>query len=487
MSVSSKHPDFVRMEKIWRKCRDVYAGTDAMRAATTDYLPMLTDEAHDAYMARLNRTVLYNAFYRTVSGFTGMLFRRPAVLDAPEHTVSLTDDITMTGVPLNVLAQDIADECQIVSRVGIYTNYPIADTSTMTQADAIALNLRPSMSIIKTEQIINWRHRRVNNKHVLSLAVVQEEFLEPVNEFKDKSVIRYRVLDLDENDTYRVRIMSEDDKGNDILIEGPFYPMMNGATMNFIPLVIIGPDSISADVEEPILVDLADLCVAHFGAYSSLANGCHFSGIPTPIFIGLEVPTDGKINVGMGRGIIIPNPAGDAKMLEVGTAGFSALSDQLNRLESSMISIGSKLLETTRLQAESSATAMIYRNGENGILSALSISISAGITIALKTFSAWAGDDAAKVKFTLNQEFFREQVSPEMIKALVEGWQQRMMSAEANFNYLKAREFYEPSMTFEEEQSRILAGAPKEPAKPSIVTKIEKSDDGKSMTATRMP
>lgn len=472
------------MEKVWRKCRDVYAGTDAMRDATTDYLPMLTDETPDAYKARLGRTVLYNALYRTVSGFTGMLFRRPAVLDAPEHTISLTDDITMTGIPLNVLAQDIADECQIVSRVGIYTNYPIADTSTMTQADAIAFNLRPSMSIIKTEQIINWRHRRVANRYVLSMAVIQEEFLEPVNEFKDKAVTRYRVLDLDENDTYRVRIMVEDDKGNDTVVEGPFYPMMNGTTMNSIPLVIIGPDSISADVEEPILVDLADLCVAHFCAYSDYANGSHFSGIPTPVFLGMELPTDGKMNVGMGRGIIIPNPAGDAKMLEVGTQGFVALSDQLNRLESSMISIGSKLLETTRLQAESSATAMIYRNGENGILSALSISISAGITIALKTFATWAGDDATNVKFTLNQEFFREQVTPEMIKALVEGWQQRMMSAEANFNYLKAREFYEPDVTFEIETQRIKDGIPQEPVKPAIVTQISRNPDG-SMTAMR--
>lgn len=484
MAVSTQHPDYKRMAGVWKKCREVYAGTDAMRAATTDYLPMLTDEAQDAYMARLGRTVLYNAFYRTVSGFTGMLFRVPPVLDAPEKTTSLMDDVTLTGIPLTVLAQEIADECQIVGRTGLFVNYPVADTATMTQADAIAYNLRPSLSVIKCEQIVNWRSRRVNNKYVLSLAVVQEEFLEPVNEFKDKSVIRYRVLDLDENDTYRVRIMSEDDKGNDILIEGPFYPMMNGATMNFIPLTIIGPDNVTPDVDDPIFVDLVDLCIAHFQAYADYSNGTHFSGLPTPVFIGMELPTDGKINVGMGRGIIIPNPAGDAKMLEVGTQGFIALSEQLNRLEFSMISMGSKLLENHKLQAESAELAQIYRGGESSILQAMSLAVSTGITIALRTFASWAGDNPADVKFSINREFFKTPINAQMLKELVAAWQGGGISAEARFDFLKKAEFYEPHRTFLEEEELIKAGRPKEPVKPSIVTKISRNPDG-SMIAER--
>lgn len=478
MSVSTQHPDYVRMKGVWRKCRDVYAGTDAMRAATTDYLPMLTDELGDAYHARLNRTVLYNAFYRTVSGFTGMLFRVPPVLDAPEHTTSLMDDVTLTGIPLTVLAQEIADECQIVGRVGLYVNYPIADTATMTQADAIAFNLRPSMSVIKCEQIVNWRSRRVNNKYVLSMAVIQEEFLLPVNEFKDKSVIRYRVLDLDENDTYRVRIMEEDSKGNDVLVEGPFYPMMNGATMNFIPLTIIGPDNVTPDVDEPVLVDLCDLCVAHFQAYSDYATGAHFSGIPTPVFIGMELPTDGKINVGMGRGIIIPNPAGDAKMLEVGTHGFIALSEQMNRLEFSMISMGSKLLENHKLQAESAELAQIYRGGESSILQAMSLAISTGITIALRTFASWSGDNPDDVRFSINREFFKTPIDAQMLKELVSAWQGGGISAEARFDFLKKAEFYEPHIEFYDEEARIEAGKPKPLTKPAIVTSIKKTPDG---------
>lgn len=484
MAVSTQHPEFKRMLPQWEKCRDVFAGTDQMRAKTTDYLPMLTDESSEAYQARLNRAVLYNAFFRTISGMVGLLFRVPAVLEAPEYTTSLTEDVTMTGTPLTVLAQEIAEECLVVGRVGLYVNYPIADTATMTQADAIAYNLRPSLSIIKAEQIINWKQRRVNNKYVLSMAVVEEEFLIPENEFKDKAVTRYRVLDLDESDTYRVRIMSEDEKGNDVLIEGPYYPMMGGKAMDFIPLVIIGPDNIDPVIDDPLMVDLCDLNINHFQFYADLAQGAHFSGLPTPVITGHEMKEGEKLHVGPGKALVLPNPAAKAVMLEVGTAGFVALEKLLNRLESQMISVGSKSLENTRLQAESQETAMLYRGGENSILASAAIAMGTGITIAMKVFARWAGDDHENVRFTINKEFFKEQVSSDMLRALVESWQNGAISAEAKFKYLQTHEMYPPEITFDEEEQRIKDGMPKEPAKRPVLTTIRRNDDG-SMTAER--
>src|SRR4030042_3069195 len=133
--VRTQHSEYTEMLPLWEKMRDVYEGTDELREHTTKYLPGLFKETQEAYKARLNRTVLYNSLYRTISGFIGMLFRVPPVLDAPENTKAMMDDITLTGIPLNVLAQEIAEECLKVSRVGLYVNYPITSDS-MTIADA---------------------------------------------------------------------------------------------------------------------------------------------------------------------------------------------------------------------------------------------------------------------------------------------------------------------------------------------------------------
>lgn len=484
MSVAFQHEEYREMLPTWKRCRDTYIGTRALREATTEYLPMLTDEPIEAYRARLSRSVLYNATYRTISGLVGALFRVPPVLSAPETTTAMTADVTMTGIPLNVLAQDIADECLVVGRCGIYTNYPVTDTSTMTQADAIALNLRPSLSVIKAEQIINWKNRRINNKYILSLAVIEEEFYEPENEFKDKEVIRYRVLDLDENNEYRVRIMAEDDKGNDILVEGPFYPEMNGQRMQFIPLTIIGPENIDSDIDAPVLVDLVDTNLLHFQMMSDMIGGCHWSAIPTMLITGHEIPEGGKLHVGAGKALVLPNPAAKATMVEVGTQGFSALDSLLNRLEQHMVALGSRALESHRVQAESADTAMIYRSGEQSILATMSTALSTGITASLKIFAEWAGDNPDDVRFTLNKEFFKEAVTPEMLRALVESWQLGGISAESKFEYLKTHEFIPPHISFEDEESRIESGKPKPVVKPVSMTTIRKNPDG-TMTAER--
>ena len=111
-------------------------------------------------------------------------------------------------------------------------------------------------------------------------------------------------------------------------------------------------------------------------------------------------------------------------------------------------------------------------------------SISTGITIALKTFAEWAGDDSSNVRFDLNREFFAQPVTPEMLNALVSAWQLGGISAESRFAYLKRSEFYQPHEEFEDEEKLIEAGKPKEPVKPPVLTTIKRNSDG-SMTAER--
>src|SRR3990167_4244337 len=482
--VRTQHPSYVEMLGQWEKCRDVFAGTEELREHTTKYLPRLTDEPETAYMARIGRGVLYNALFRTVSGFIGMLFRISPVLNAPPNTESMTDDVTLTGIPLTVFAQGLAEECLVVGRAGVLVNYPVTSDS-MTIADAQALNVRPYMSVIKAEQMINWRQRRVNNKYQLSMVTIQEEHSVPIDDFEDKEVTRYRVLDLDENDVYRVRIFEVQEKNRqatDIEIER-FYPTMNGAMMNYIPLYIIGSDNVTPDIDTPMMVDIVDTNIAHYQAYSDLASGNHWSALPILHITGHELPEGKSIHIGLGKALVFPNPAAKVGVAEVGTAGFASLENQLNRLETHMVSLGSRMLESHKVQAESAQTAMIYRAGEQSILASLAQSISTGITIALKTFSEWAGDDSADVRFDLNREFFAQPVTPEMLNALVSAWQLGGISAESRFAYLKRSEFYQPHEEFEDEEKLIEAGKTKPIAPPPVLTTIKKMPDG-SMQAS---
>lgn len=463
MGVATHHDDYDEMSPEWKKCRDVFGGTRLMREATTEYLPKLTDEDDAAYRARVNRTVLYNATYRTISGMVGMLFRVPAVLTSDESIVTMAKDISLTGVSLDVLAKNVATECLSVGRTALYVNFPEVAAGT-TMADAARANIRPSITQILAEQIINWRQGYINNKYQLTMVVIEED-IDAIgkSEFDTTEVCQYRVLDMVLSPItlsyiYRVRIFQRIEDA-DVQIGGDYYPMRNGEYLSSIPLFIFGPDNIDPEVDTPMMIDIVDANIAHYAAYSDLANGCHWSGIPTMAITGHTLGPNEKLKVGAGAALVIPAPTAKVQMIEVGTAGFSALDSQLNRLEAHMVTLGSRMLESHKVQAESAQTALIYRAGEQSVLSALGINISTGITMALQVFAQWAGSTGA-VNYTLNKEFFATPVTADILNALVSAWQAGGISARSQFNYLQRSEFYPPEMTYETEQENIVEGKP---------------------------
>ncbi len=469
--VRSTHKDYDAMAPLWERCADVAAGTEALRRKTTQYLPKLTDETNDEYEARLNRTTLYNATWRTIVGFLGLLFRKPAVIDVPESVQPLMDDVTLTGVPLRLFAAEVSEALLVKGRLGIWVNFPAVPDG-LTRADVEALNLRPSMSLYCAESIRNWRCDRVMNRTVLSQVILHEEYEERETEFDTKCIDRYRVLDLTQEDAngapldqfvYRIRVFEVRRNANgegeeDVMVEGPFYPLMNGKPLNFIPFYFISPDDTTPEVDIPPFVDLVDVNLSHYRATADYEHGCHWSGIPTVVITGHTLGEGESIRVGGAAALVFPDPMANAQMLEVGTGGFTALEKNLDRKEAQMVVLGARLLEVQKPGIEAAETALIHRSGEQSILASISQTISTGITEALKVFVAWASAPSDKAAFILNRDFFHTPMPAEMINAMVKSWQTGAISFETLFENLKKGELYQPDAKVEEEKSLIAAG-----------------------------
>jgi hypothetical protein len=453
MSVTSTHPDYDDLSDVWETCRDVADGTRALRAKTVRYLPKLTGEDAASYRARLNRTVLYNATWRTIMGFQGLLFRKPAVITVPPAVNAMIEDITGSGISLRMLALEITEECLTVSRVGLWVNYPKVDRGAITRADAIRLNLRPTMRVCKAEEIYNWRSEVVNNKMQLTQVRLREKDLVAEDEFTWKDEDRYRVLDLVDG-IYRVRRFKVDDAGTDVQIGGDEYPVMGGRPMNFIPFYFISPDDVTPDIDEPIFIDLIDVNLAHFQLSADYEHGCHWSGLPTPVITGHSPKPGETLKIGGPDAIVLPNPEARATMLEVGTQGFSALEKNLDRKEAQMVVLGARLLEVQKPGIEAAETALIHRSGEQSILASMAQSISIGITAALKTLVEWA-NVPGEVSISLNTDFFNSPMSAEMLNAVVNSWQKGAISSETRFKALQKGEMYPPDARWEDEESKL--------------------------------
>lgn len=480
MACNNEHTDYTRMRDRWLRCRDVFAGQDAVHDAAERYLPKLKDQEPHEYEAYKKRTTFYNATYRTISGLVGMVFRQAPKIDVAPAIVEFLKDVTMSGIPLQVLAQKVTTDALNVGRVGLLVDCPELRPGEgrqyATRLDEIQQNIRPTIQMYPAESIINWRVTRVNNAMVLSLVVLKEQraAADQTDEFKEKCEDVYRVLDLHEGN-YRVRIMRpKTGQGGTIQDETleEFYPLMQGQPLDFIPFVFIGTDDLTPEVDDPPFIDLVNLNLSHYLNTADYEHGAHFTGLPTPVVCGAKLEPGEKLYIGSTKAWVFPNPEAHADYLEFTGAGLQALKELIEHKEQQMAIVGARMLEPMRRQVETAETAGTHRKGEESLLSQIAQTVSMGIERALKWFSAWAGADYECV-FELNRDFFPAPMQPAQLTALVSAWQMGAISEQTLFDNLKQGQIISEEKTLEEEQAQIAESAARIAAINSLVNPPE--------------
>lgn len=458
--VRAVHEEYEEHYPSWERCSDVIeGGTRTLHEKGEEYLPKYTEEVSDSYEARLNRTPLYNAAFRTVIGCRGLLMRKPAVVAVPESVRPMLNDVTLSGMPMAIFIGEIIEEVLTTGRVGVWVNYPEASDA-LTMADAKRMNLRPSMHKLEAESITNWKTRRINNETRLSLVVIKEDFEKPIDEFTCEEEERYRVLDLvdlpDGSIVYRVRIMSYDKEKDIDITHEEYVPLMGGKPLDKIPFYFISPDCTTTDIDEPPFIDLVDLSLTHYELTSSLLSGCYWSGLPQVWVAGVDMKDGEKLRMSPSAAWVFPTVGAKTGLIEVGNAGFPALEKTLDRLEKQMVLVGTRALELQKAGGtESMATASLHLSAEHSVLASIGQSISAGLTAAMQTFVQWTGNSADGVKVVLNKDFFNEPITPDERNSIVAAWQAGAISDKTKFELLQDGGDYQPDTKFEDEQKEL--------------------------------
>jgi hypothetical protein len=446
MPVDQKHKDYEKWEDIWQRCRDASAGQDAVHDAGETYLPRLFGENNTSYAARVFRTLFYEATGRTISGLSGMLFRKTPELTSENKILS---DVDLSGTTaFEFMEKATKEEAMEVNRFGILVDYPSSE-HVETKADAELLKLRPYMNVYKTESIINWWTGRVKGVNSYTKIVLSEmvEVQDVDDEFIVKYKQQYRVLDIDDG-KYRVRIFEKDGE-KDIQIGEDVYPKMNGKEMDFIPFYIY-PD---IEIVKPALLGMINVNMSHYNTTSSHENGCHISGLPTLFVSGYRKQEGENLYVGGGEAQVLPDAEAKAEYVGV-ESGFTALEKNLERKENMMAVLGSRMLQTQKKAVETEGVAAIHRAGEAATLTSMSILLSKTFTRAFQTLFDWAGISET-IMVTINDDFNPYNIKPEMVTALLGAVQAGKMSDEAFFNNLKEGELYKESDNFVDEQAKI--------------------------------
>lgn len=468
--VSARHPDYDKHAKKWKRARDVLAGQDDIHDGKEAYLPKLLNEEPSEFNARIERTPFFNASWRTVAGFVGMLYGKPATLECDDGLKEFLKDVTMTGRSFEDFSRGVAYEDFTTSRVGVFVDHPEAGTkpdgTALTVAEVAALNIRPSMTMFVAEDIIDHKKGNVNGKVQVTQVRILEQKDEQVSEFETVSKSVVRVLDFNAAGQYRQRWFDEE---TEIQIGGEVIAYMNGKPLDYIPFYFIGPDGTDADFEAPVLDDLFTHNVKHYQAYADYVHACHMTALPTPWITGYAadagfVDPDAltprakpqSFNIGSTTAWVFPDHQTKVGFLEFNGGGISALKDLVAGYAEEMAAIGARMLAPEKSGVEAADTLAIRNNGENSIVGAVGIAVSGGLTQALNTFSQWAGF-GKECKYELNREFMPFVIQAPMLTAWLSLVQAGRMSAQTLYWLLQRGDLARPDVDFEGEQTAIDA------------------------------
>lgn len=469
--VNCTHPKYDKYLPKWKRVRDVLAGQDEIHEAGTTYLPKLTDQTTEQYKAYLRRAQFFNASWRTMSALLGMMFRKPPESDLPAGIDQYLKDISLRGVPFDVFSECFALEWLSIGFCGLLTDHPpalqpTAPNSAVTKAVAEQAGLRPVMQLYMAENIINWQHSIINNKHTLIQVVLKECNLVKVGEFKQKTEDRYRVLDIDDNGNYRQRVFIIDVRGNNKLVEGPITPLLNGQPLTEIPF------QADFDFEAPPLIDLIDSNINHYLVSADYYHALHFTGLPTPVVTGYKprVPKAGetaeKLYIGSETAWVFPEADAKAFYLEFTGGGLTELRTALDSIKDEMARLGARMLANEKASVEAFKTQAMRQAGENSLLSSIAIAVSLKLEAALKIFCQWAGSPKDDLKYQLNRDYMPLTMDAPTLVAIVGAWQGGAMSENEMFDLFKRGDLIESDKSFEEHQGEIDAAPPPSPIAP---------------------
>lgn len=465
------HDEVRKMAPLWRKVRDAVSGEAAIHAAGVKYLPKLKDEPEAMYRARVARTPWFNATWRTLAAYHGMIFRKEPTVTAPAGLTEMLKDVTLTGVPFVNFLKELGHEVLGPGLAGVLVDHPPRpDTGNapLTVAKAEALGLRPVMALYKCESFINWKFRRINNKWTLSQLRLKENVKEDKGEFDEKSVEQIRVLDLNPGaaDTYRQRLYRKNGFGRWEQHGPDIVPLLNGKPLEFIPFLFVTPNGIVAELDEPSAIDLVDLNFKHYGVSADYEHACHFTALPTPYIAGLgpTVGPDGKekpvkMYIGSPTAWVFPNHETKVGFLEYTGQGIDAIEKNLARKEAQMAAIGARMLAPEKSGVEASDTLAMRHSGEQSVVHAIRNALNLAGEKALEWFALWAAQ-AGETALELNKNFMPKGMDSATFTALIGGWQQGALSEQELYEVLQDGEVIKSDKSFEDHKDEVDANPP---------------------------
>lgn len=427
---------FVRQEltdmlEAYETVSDCIAGSDAIKKKKIRYLPMpdpanRTEDNLARYDSYISRAVFYNVTQRTAIGLLGQIFMRPPAMEMPAALDPVKDDSNGSGIGIEQLAKDACLLNIAYGRLGVFVDYPPV-TAPTTKAELESGNIRPTITIYKPVDVINWRTKTIGSKQVYTLVVLQEEYtVEDDQGFETKTGTQYRELRLSNAGVYSVQLWRASDPNGDNFEKfgAPYFPTDGkGKALDAIPFTFVGSKNNESSVDPPPLKDMADINIAHYHNSADYEEMIYVIGQPMLVITGLKQNwyndiLKKKIPFGSRNGLPLHEGC-TAELIQV--AENTAAKEGMEHKERQMVALGAKIVQNRDVQ-RTATEAGNETAAEESTLVSIAKNVSAALKWALQWCAVFLKVPEKAIKFELNTDFELSRMSADEINATIESW-----------------------------------------------------------------
>jgi hypothetical protein len=406
-SLTQNHPSYSEHLPDWKQMRDTYKGEKRVKSRNTQYLPATSSHILDgygkdanstgatAYAAYLKRARYHNFVREAVQMAVGMMHNQPPKIELPE---GMEDIRSSKGEKLEDFLRRINSEQLLVGRTGIMADLPLVPG---TGPDL------PILSLYGAERIINWDVGTTDlNKDSLNMVILDETTYIRKDNFMWDLTTQHRVLILGEPDdnqqigTYS-QALFRDSAFNESELKRPSY---KGRELNKIPFVIVNSVDVTAEPDDPVLLDLSNLCLTLFRSDADYRQNLFMQGQDTFVTTGAQLDEGEAVRTGTGARLDLPLGA-TAEFVGVEGKGLTEQREAIDKLESRAGTMGAQTLDSTSRERESGDSMRIRVASRTADLNQVADAGAMALEDILKTCAEWMGLNPEEVKVTPNKEF----------------------------------------------------------------------------------
>lgn len=449
MSVDTKHKLYTAMLPRWQLVSDVVAGSHAVKAQSTVYLPMpnSTDESKEnkaRYEIYLNRAMFVEVTKTTAQSLIGLAFKADPALEATGLEL-LEFDIDGAGNSIYQQSQQSLSDLLKRGRCGLLVDYPQTDGGASIAAMR-AQGIKPTVTKYSALDVINWHSEKIGGQMLLTLVVLSEIVQEPVvgNPFDVTDVQQHRVLRLIDG-VYTVEIH------RDGSVKDTYEPRQsNGQAWPIIPFMFVGAESNTPDSTAIPLESIATVNLHHYLNSADYEDSMYRVGQVQPYISGLDAEWRDHLEK---NGVRIGSPT--ALMLpQGGQFGFAQAQPNMLPKEGMadkiklMQSLGAKLIESGGV-AKTATQDRSEQRAQHSVLSLCVSNLNEAYTQCLRWCAMFMGA-AEDVLYSVAQDFTDLSIEPALLTEMRNQNQAGLLPRTAIWSYLRKIGLIESELTDED-------------------------------------